>query len=215
MPNRMDNEGYVSLVSHPNGAAHLGAWTAILQIASRSHPRGLLLRKDGTPHTPDSLALISRLPSDVFAEALPRLFSIGWLEADTAVSAQYPPTDTTVPVQYPPGTRLVSQKEQKEGKEQKGITGQWGEFKSLYPAHRLDEEPACRAFLSRDDEAAAILTGLRLAVTSEDWSRDGGKFVPLASKFIFDGRYKDAARLKQSKDAGPQYKPWKPPTAEE
>ena len=26
VPNRMDDLGYIRLVTHPNGAAHLGAW---------------------------------------------------------------------------------------------------------------------------------------------------------------------------------------------
>ena len=37
MPNKMDSDGYTELVDHPNGAAHLGAWFAIVQIASRCH----------------------------------------------------------------------------------------------------------------------------------------------------------------------------------
>ncbi len=35
IPNRMDGDGYTELVDHPNGAAHLGAWIAIVQVASR------------------------------------------------------------------------------------------------------------------------------------------------------------------------------------
>jgi hypothetical protein len=105
MPNRMDGDGYTELVDHPNGAAHLGAWLAIVEIASRCEVRGTLLRdgrtllresrtflrdgrtllRDGAeraerPHNPQSLARISHLPAELFEEALPRLVDIGWLE---------------------------------------------------------------------------------------------------------------------------------------
>lgn len=222
MPNKMDNEGYVSLVSHPDGAAHLGAWTAILQIASRNTPRGSLLRRDGTPHTPESLALISRLPASVFTEALPRLFSMGWLESDAAVSAQYPrdarpvssqyPSDTlAVSARYPSGGSVREGKEQKERTEGEDGLAKWETFKATYPAHRLDEEAACRAFLSREDEAEAILSGLQAALASEDWTKESGKFVPTASKFIFDGKYKDALRLKPAAPPQPAVKRYTPP----
>ncbi len=67
----------------------------------------------------------------------------------------------------------------------------WEDFKRLYPSHRLDEERACQAMLSREDEAPAILAGLRAAVVSPDWTKDNGQYVPRASGFISDGRYED------------------------
>jgi hypothetical protein len=82
LPNKLDDDGYTELVDHPNGAAHLGAWMALLAIASKCKPRrGVLLRENGTPHDAHSLARISRLPASVFEEVIPRLISIGWLEA--------------------------------------------------------------------------------------------------------------------------------------
>jgi hypothetical protein len=80
VPNRMDGDGYTEFVDHPNGAAHYGAWLAILQIASRCDPRGTLMRDRARPHTPQSLARISRFPAVIFEQALPRLMKIGWLE---------------------------------------------------------------------------------------------------------------------------------------
>ncbi len=78
IPNRMDNEGYTELVDHPNAAAHLGAWVALLQIASRQKTRGTFPwdKVDITR----VLARISRLPVELFNEVLPRLESIGWIE---------------------------------------------------------------------------------------------------------------------------------------
>jgi len=80
VPNTMDGDGYTQLVDHPDGAAHLGAWIALIQIASKCTPRGALFRGDRTGHTPETLARISRLPARVFEEVIPRLLEIGWLE---------------------------------------------------------------------------------------------------------------------------------------
>lgn len=91
MKNRMDGYGYVELVDHPNGAAHFGAWVAIVEIASRCPIRGTLMALTGkgeTPHTPASLARISRIPAAIFEEALPRLAAIGWIEQAEAVSQE-------------------------------------------------------------------------------------------------------------------------------
>jgi len=96
MPNKMDGDGYTELVDHPNGAAHLGAWLAIVQIASRCHTRGTLTRNNGRPHTAESLARISRIPVVIFEEALPRLLQIGWLEI-TQVTAAIPHVPAAMP----------------------------------------------------------------------------------------------------------------------
>lgn len=85
MPNRMDGCGYTALTEHENAAAHLGVWLALVEIASLCSPRGTLIRK-GTPHTPQSIARISRLSESIVAEAMKRLTSpeIGWLEEVTS-----------------------------------------------------------------------------------------------------------------------------------
>jgi hypothetical protein len=80
MPNSMDGDGYTELMNHKHGAAHLGAWLAIVQIASKCEPRGCLIRRCGAPHDNESLSRISRISAKVFAEAIPRLLKIKWLE---------------------------------------------------------------------------------------------------------------------------------------
>src|SRR5947209_4917828 len=76
MPNKMDGEGYTELVDHPNGAAHFGAWCAMVQIASRRKPRGHF--EQGLADLPKYLARLSRLPVAVFEEVLPRLLQMRW-----------------------------------------------------------------------------------------------------------------------------------------
>ena len=80
IPNAMDNEGYLILTDHQNGAAHFGIWIACLEISSKCEPRGSLLRHPEDPHTPQSLARISHLPAEIWQEAIIRLLVIGWLE---------------------------------------------------------------------------------------------------------------------------------------
>jgi hypothetical protein len=101
MPNRMDGSGYTELLDHEDGAAHFGAWVALVEIASRCEPRGTLVRdsrrnmrecrtdlrdcrmnlRDGVvPHDSKSLSRISRISSAVFDDVIPRLLLIGWLE---------------------------------------------------------------------------------------------------------------------------------------
>lgn len=85
--NQMDNEGYLTLVDHPDGPSHFAAWIAILEVASRCRERGILSRADGSAHNPRSLAIITRLPAGLFEEALPRLVSIGWMTENKAHGA--------------------------------------------------------------------------------------------------------------------------------
>jgi len=84
VPNNLANDGYIQLVDHPNGAAHLGAWLAILEVASRCDPRGTLVRGSRTAlrsHDFASLSRLTRLPASLFAEVVPRLIEeLGWME---------------------------------------------------------------------------------------------------------------------------------------
>ncbi len=80
IPNKQDGDGYTELLDHPNGAAHFGAWTALVQLASKCRPRGTLLRDETCGHDIQSLTRITRIPQTVYKEVIPRLMKIGWLE---------------------------------------------------------------------------------------------------------------------------------------
>jgi hypothetical protein len=88
VPIKMDSVGYTALVDHDNGAAHLGAWLAIVEVAAAQDldKRGVLPRAPGrNPHDHygicQSLASITRMKVAVFEEVLPRLLhEIAWLE---------------------------------------------------------------------------------------------------------------------------------------
>jgi len=82
VPNGHDGYGYSCLVDHKNGAAHLGVWLAVLQVASKCDTRGTLMRDERHPHDAASLARMTRLSDKLISEALVRLASpdIAWLE---------------------------------------------------------------------------------------------------------------------------------------
>jgi hypothetical protein len=79
-PNDLSADSYVELVSHNDGAAHFGAWMALLMVASRARLRGTLAWEDGRPHTAESLARLTRLPEVIVSTAIERLLAIGLLE---------------------------------------------------------------------------------------------------------------------------------------
>lgn len=82
IPNKHDGESYSRLIAGKNAAEIFAAWILILQVASRCHPRGSLVRSDGTPHSSESLSVKTRAPKTWFDRALPYLVEIGWLKSE-------------------------------------------------------------------------------------------------------------------------------------
>lgn len=82
IPNKHDGDGYTELVSDPEGAALLGCWLVIVQVASKCRVRGTLLRDNGTPHTATSISRQSRLPEVLIQRCLDKASSseIGWID---------------------------------------------------------------------------------------------------------------------------------------
>lgn len=78
LPVKLDGEGYTYLVDHQNGAAHYGAWVAMMGIAAKQKERGAL--PEGTGGLSATLARISRIPLSVFNEVIPRLLELEWIE---------------------------------------------------------------------------------------------------------------------------------------
>lgn len=86
VPVKLGGDGYTEILDHPNGAAHFGAWIAILQVAAGCDERGTLLRGNRSgvraPHDAQSLARMTRIPIEIIEEALPRLIAAGWVTAE-------------------------------------------------------------------------------------------------------------------------------------
>jgi hypothetical protein len=127
VPNKTDGEGYTALVDHPNAAAHLGAWYAIVEAASKQEPRGNL--PGGIPQDIGgicrSLGRMSRLPGGIFQEVIPRLIEIGWLEwiqQDTSTLADSPKTLADSPnVVAESAERIEQNRIELKGTEQKHV----------------------------------------------------------------------------------------------
>ena len=79
MPNAHDGAAYLELMDGPEGAAHYGCWALIVQVASKCAPRGVLVRRSGQPHTPETLARQVHVPAATMQAALERLVQLGWL----------------------------------------------------------------------------------------------------------------------------------------
>jgi uncharacterized phage protein (TIGR02220 family) len=79
IPNKMDGDGYTQVMDHEQGMMVFGAWILMVEIASKSNPRGLLLRSGLKPHDAGSLARMSRRKVEEFEIAIPALLDIGWL----------------------------------------------------------------------------------------------------------------------------------------
>src|SRR5271156_2311897 len=74
--NELSADSCVELVTHEDGASHLGVWAAILMVASKANPRGVLVRDDGRPHNAASLARVTQLAEPLIASAIDRLLEI-------------------------------------------------------------------------------------------------------------------------------------------
>ena len=81
IPNKHDGKGYRRLMAEVDGAALLGAWLLIVQVASKCRVRGVLADNEG-PLDASDLAIKTGAPVMLFERALEFLKSprIGWVE---------------------------------------------------------------------------------------------------------------------------------------
>lgn len=115
VPNSHDGDGYTTLVDRENGAAFLGAWLAILQVASKCDPRGTLLRDSRTfmregaegstvprkPHDAASISRMTRLPVEIIQQTLDVCVKeCNWLQisgSQEAAEIPHPPAEIPHP----------------------------------------------------------------------------------------------------------------------
>lgn len=154
VPNSHDGDGYTALVCQPDGPALFGAWTVILQVASRcGNPalccggRGTLLRDTGIPHDASSIARMTRFPKDVIAKALEVLSSaeIQWLTCEEMPTkaqipqegAGKPHPDAAKPQEGAPKPHPTD--EEQKGMEQKGTEWKEREGGAAAPRARFEK----------------------------------------------------------------------------
>lgn len=140
MPTKHDGDGYTEFMDHPDGAAHFGAWCAMVQVAAKCDPRGTLLRdaRNGVRlgHDAESLARIVRIPAAIMRAAMDRALSIGWLEAispetgELVESSQLPaglphePAAMGGRVSHEPAALVRAEARGRDKEEKTGKTGQ-------------------------------------------------------------------------------------------
>lgn len=92
VPNRHDGENYTKIVTYKDGAEIFAAWNLMIQVASKCHPRGFLIKDSGEPHTALSLSIKTRAPVSWFENAFSFLTEqTDWLNCQEVDSGYQPP----------------------------------------------------------------------------------------------------------------------------
>lgn len=162
VPNKHDGDGYALVMEQPDGPALIGAWLAILQVASKCDERGTLMRDTKIPHDPASIARQSRFPRDVIERALAFFSSreMQWLKyTDYSLDVQIPQEGAKIPQEGALSDGGCSQEGITEGKGREGK----GKKGTLAPRARVRD-------LVIDQIAMLEVSDLK-EVTPTAWSR--------------------------------------------
>lgn len=186
IPNKMDGGGYMTLVNHPNGAAHLGAWYAMVEIASRQKIRGTLPDVGGICQC---LGKISQLPGGIFEEVLPRLLDIGWVEPyqqDTESATMLAENPNKVAEKR----RYSTEQNRTERTEENG-TELGAAVERLYRKHPKKKDlvlvpEALRKAVARGNKLCEIEACHAAHVETAQWKQDGGRFCPSLARWLED-----------------------------
>lgn len=182
-PNSHDGDGYTELVDHKNGASHLGAFVVMVQVASKCHPRGTLVRSNEKPHDSASLSRMTKLPKSVFDETIPRLLLIGWIdevEPKTGVKVE----SGTIPhlgAVEPHPSVSERKKERREGKErmEAEMKSLFDIARTIYPGKKSGVDPEYDNFKKKF--GSEIIELLGPAIQNQiDWrlkAEKAGKWV--------------------------------------
>jgi len=141
MPTGMDDTGYVRLVAGDGGAANLGVWLAIVQIASRGGPerRGWLVDSGGVALDVPLIASISRLPQEAVRCGMDRLLEIGWLE-----ELEYPGEDAVPSESAAAPSRAESERESESVVAPETCAASTGEGRVLFELCQEEGGPITR-----------------------------------------------------------------------
>ena len=92
--------------------------------------------------------------------------------------------------------RIDRKKSDETGQEEEQTDPGFDRFWSLYPV-RVSQAEARKAWVALKPDAALvdnILRGLELWIRSEEWQRDGGKYIPHPQNFLMKQRWLDEPR---------------------
>ena len=184
IPNDMSGDGYTELLDDPDGPQHFACWIAILAIASKCEPRGLLIRKNGLPHDARSMARISRIPQEIFDVALLKLLDIKWLSPACQAS------DVEVTVGPSPACQASAverKKEQKEQKEQKEHSDAFETFWTLYPK-KVAKKKCAAWWESHKPDLETLLEAVLKQALTKRWQEG---YIPDPITWLHQERWAD------------------------
>ena len=194
-PNRHDGDGFIFIMSLPDAAEVYAGWMLMLQVASRCHPRGTLVRANGTPHTAASLAAKTRGRAEWFEKALSALMDeeVSWLETSEIPGKNgkaHHDVTTVAGGCHPSDSEVTKKERKKEGKERKKPLRGWEEIYDAYPRKvgKSEAEKAIKKALAKKDhpELLEATQAFAQAVNGAD-----KKFVPYPSTWFNRGSYDD------------------------
>ena len=212
IPNKHDGMGYIELVSGKHGAAMLGCWLALTQVASKCHPRGTLLRGTGKPHNAASISAITRLPVEDMQRLLDKASSndVGWLEVieieDVASSYQEGDRSLSRTCQAP----ITEEKEGIEGNGRNGIENNVNSHKTKLPQQATtgflrfwESYPSCSRKVAKDQcrkkwekenlepLADTIVAHVQASAKSQQWKNHD--FIPMPATYLNQRRWEAPA----------------------
>ncbi len=220
IPNRMDKREYIQLVTHPNGAAHFGAWLALVEIASRCTTRGTLPWEGA--EIPQALAEISRLPAGLFEEVLPRLLELNWIEEFREI----PQVGAEIPQDDAPRVRARKGREgnstEENGRESPSVRAAllWEEFWKIFEdagkgLNDKDKENALKLWLNFEPPTHRRIIDWARVQIAERWTEE--RFTPMPAKVLRDEGWTRVA-LTKPEPAKPvitqKWRPYDPKTLE-
>jgi len=198
VPIKTDGEGYTALVDHPNGAAHLGAWYAIVEAAAKQTPkenRGMLPGgiPQGVGGICQSLGRMSRLPSGIFQEVIPRLLEIGWLEEvqsnqQSATTSAESPKTLAESATTSADCGVTGQDRTGQGTTGQDIAAVAERMYALHPKKRnlVLVLPALESVVSKGTDTSTIEACHAEWCATEDWQKQSGRFAPKLDEWIAD-----------------------------
>ena len=193
VPNKHDGEKYSEIMTLSDAPIIFTAWILMLQVASRSQHRGSLLRDDGTPHTPESLALKTRGKAEWFSIAIPILVKIGWLDGVFGSNTSTLPEHSQNTPSTLPHFRDRTEGNRREQTYSSSSDDGFNEFWKAYPRKvgKGDAFKVWKKLSPNEDFRSEILSAVIAQSKWPDWIKDGGQFIPHPATWLNGCRWED------------------------
>jgi hypothetical protein len=204
VPVKLDGDGYAAIMEQPDGPALYGTWYAILQVAARCKPRGILQRGAGIPHDGATLARLSRIKVREIERAL-NFFTneVQWIEYTEVTKipqegAEKSQEGAGIPhdgaLQDSTGSTDITNTTRKPIDIQAaGMCPHLRRVISAYP--KAVPERACfrewAVLLSEGNNAQELADKIikALSVQAPQWKQQDIKFTPELSRYLKDGMW--------------------------